>query len=107
MNVTLDMAEFTAHTPDIICKELAAGLITANLICTVLVQSACWSAVAPNRLLFQASLRRIRDAMLVGVHAWVVQTGAVTTSMSQSIRRCRNTSPTIVKHSEDQNIAIL
>jgi hypothetical protein len=43
----------------------------------------------PHRLSFQCGLRRVRDALLIGVLAWVLQTGQVATYLRDRLAQCR------------------
>ena len=70
-------------------KELAAGLLTYNLICATLVQAAQRADCAPNRLSFQRALRRVRDALLTGVPAWVLSSGQLTTYLLDRLAQCQ------------------
>lgn len=89
IKTTMAMDEFTAQTPDMFRKELAAGLLTYNLICATLVQAAQRAHLAPNRLSFQRGLRRVRDALLIGVPAWVQHTGQLATYLLDRLAQCR------------------
>jgi len=84
----MEMDEFTAQTSDMFRKELAAGLLTYNLICATLVMAAQRVQLAPNRLSFQHGLRRVRDALVTGVPAWVQQTGDVATYLLDRLGKC-------------------
>ena len=85
----MDMAEFSAQTPEMFRKELAAGLLTYNLICATLVQAAQRAQLPPNRLSFQRGLRRVRDALMSGVPAWVLNEGHLTTYLLDRLAQCR------------------
>jgi Transposase DDE domain len=89
IKTSMEMDEFTAQTADMFRKELAAGLLTYNLVCATLVLAAQQAQVAPNRLSFQNGLRRVRDALVKGVPAWVVQTGEVATHLLDRLGKCR------------------
>ncbi len=89
IKTTMDMDEFTAQTPDMFRKELAAGLLTYNLICATLVQAAQRAHLAPNRLSFQRGLRRVRDALITGVPAWVLHTGTPAIYLLDRLAQCR------------------
>ena len=86
---TMDMDEFTAQTAEMFRKELAAGVLTYNLICATLVQAAQRAHLAPNRLSFQRGLRRVRAALLTGVPAWVLHTDQLATYLLDRLARCR------------------
>jgi hypothetical protein len=89
IKTAMAMEEFTAQTAEMFRKELAAGLLTYNLICATLVQAAHRAHVAPNRLSFQRALRRVRDALMTGVPAWVLHTGQLTTYLLDRLAQCR------------------
>ena len=89
IKTSLDMAEFPAHSAEMFRKELVAGLLTYNLICALLVQAAVRAEMAPNRLSFQRGLRRVRDALLSGVPAWVLSEGQVTPYLLERLAGCR------------------
>lgn len=88
IKTTLAMAEFTAQTAEMFRKELAAGLLTYNLICATLVQAAERAQLAPNRLSFARALRRVRDALMTGVPAWVLQTGELASYLLDRLAGC-------------------
>lgn len=88
IKTTMDMEEFTAQTPDMFRKELATGLLAYNLICATLVQAAQRAHLAPNRLSFQRALRRVRDALITGVPAWVLHTGQLATYLLDRLAQC-------------------
>jgi hypothetical protein len=89
IKTTMDMAEFTAQTPEMFRKELAAGVLTYNLICATLVQAAQHAQVAPNRLSFQRGQRRVRDALMTGVPAWVLAEGQLATYLLSRLAQCQ------------------
>jgi hypothetical protein len=89
IKTSLAMEEFTAQTAEMFRKELVAGLLTYNLICATLVQAAQRAQLAPNRLSFVRVLRRVRDALLSGVPAWVLHTGQLATYLLERLARCR------------------
>lgn len=89
LKATLDMAEFSSKTPEMFRKELAAGILTYNLVCAVLVQAAQQAHLAPQQLSFARGLRRIRDALQTGVPAWVPATGHLTDYLLARLAQCR------------------
>ena len=89
IKTSLDMAEFSAQTPELFRKELAAGLLSYNLICACLVAAAQRAHLAPNRLSFQRGLRRVRDALMSGVPAWVLNEGQLASYLLDRLARCR------------------
>ena len=89
IKTSMAMDEFTAQTAEMFRKELAAGLLTYNLICATLVQAAQRAQLAPNRLSFQRALRRVRDALLTGVPTWVLHTNQLATYLLDRLAQCR------------------
>lgn len=86
---TLDMDEFSAQSSEMFRKELAAGLLTYNLICATLVQAAMRAELAPNRLSFVRGLRRVREALMSGVPAWVLRAGQLASYLLERLAQCR------------------
>jgi hypothetical protein len=89
IKATMDMAEFSAQTAEMFRKELVAGLLTYNLICATLVQAAQRADLSPNRLSFVRGLRRVREALLSGVPAWVVVEGQLATYLLERLAKCQ------------------
>lgn len=89
IKTTLDMAEFAVQTPQMFGKELAAGLLTYNLICATLVLAAQREQLPPQRLSFQRCMRRIRDALMTGVPAWVLREGQLASYLLCRLAHCR------------------
>jgi hypothetical protein len=78
LKTSLELAEFTAKSPALFRKELAAGLLTYNLICALMTQAALQADLAPTQLSFRRCYRRIRAWLIVGLPAWVDSPAAVT-----------------------------
>ncbi len=89
IKTSMDMAEFTAQTPEMFRKELAAGLLAYNLICATLVQAAQRAHLAANRLSFVRALRRLRDALMTGVPAWVLAEGQLAPYLLERLAQCQ------------------
>lgn len=71
IKTTLEMDEFNVQSAAMFRKELAAGLLTYNLICAYMVKAAEKAGIAPTALSFSRCARRLRDMLLQGVPAWV------------------------------------
>lgn len=89
IKTTLDMAEFGAQSPAVFRLELTAGLLTYNLVRAVMGQAAQQAGLAATRLSFAKCLRRLRDALVEGVPAWVAATGRVLEHLLTRLARCR------------------
>jgi hypothetical protein len=89
IKTTLELEEFTAQSPEVFRIELAAGLLTYNLVRAVMVQAAQRAGVAVTRLSFGRCWRRLREALLVGVPAWVVEQGQVGEQLLARLAQCR------------------
>jgi hypothetical protein len=89
IKTTLEMEEFTAQSPEVFRLELAAGLLTYNLVRAVMVQAAQRAGVAVTGLSFGRCWRRLREALLVGVPAWVVEQGQVGEQLLARLAQCR------------------
>lgn len=71
IKTTLEMDEFDVKSAAMFRKELAAGLLTYNLICAYMVKAAKHAGIAPTTLSFSRCARRLRDIFRHGVPAWV------------------------------------
>jgi Transposase DDE domain len=89
IKTTLEMEEFTAQSPAVFRLELAAGLLTYNLVRAVMVQAAQQAGVAVTRLSFARCWRRLREALLVGVPAWVGGPEQVGAHLLVRLAQCR------------------
>ncbi len=89
IKTTLDMEEFTARSPAIFQLELMAGILTYNLIRTMMVKAALFAHCSPVQLSFQQSFRRLRDALFSGVPAWVAQSGQILDHLLARLAKCR------------------
>lgn len=89
IKTTLKMEEFAAHSTAIFQLELMAGLLTYNLIRAMMVKAALAANCSPLQLSFQQSLRRLRDALLTGVPAWVAQSGHILDHLLERLAKCR------------------
>lgn len=88
IKTTLEMELFTCKTTQMFRKELAAGLLTYNLICGVMTKAAQHKGVPTNRLSFSRCWRRIRDVLQSGVPRWVVEQGEVFAHMLHRLAQC-------------------
>lgn len=88
LKTSLEMAEFTAKSPALFRKELAAGLLTYNLICALMTQAALQADLAPTQLSFRRCYRRIRAWLIVGLPAWVDTPAALTEYLLTRLARC-------------------
>jgi hypothetical protein len=89
LKTMLELDEFTAQSPAIFRVELAAGLLTYNLVRAVLAQAAQRAGLPGTRLSFAQGWRRLREALLVGVPAWVVAAGQVAEYLLTRLAKCR------------------
>jgi hypothetical protein len=71
LKTTLGMEEFTVKSPSLFQKELAAGLLTYNLICAWRVKAAQSAGITPQELSFSRCARRVRDFVRHGPPTWV------------------------------------
>jgi len=89
LKTTLEMEEFDVQSTAMFRKELAAGLLTCNLICAFMVKAALIADLPPGKLSFSRCLRRIRDALLKGFPAWVYAEGSVQTCLLKRLAKCK------------------
>jgi len=89
IKTTLEMEEFSVHTAEMFRKELAAGLLTYNLICALMVKAALQAKMAPGQLSFSQSMRRVRESLTTGVPAWVVEQTSIEAYVLERLARCR------------------
>jgi len=90
LKTTLEMEEFDVQSTAMFRKELAAGLLTYNLICAFMVKAALIADLPPSKLSFSRCLRRIRDALLKGFPAWVYEEeGSVQTYLLKRLAKCK------------------
>ena len=88
IKTTLEMDEFNVKSPDLFRKELAAGLLTYNLICALITQAALKANLSPSQLSFQRCYRRIRDLLVIGVPGWVMQQGGLEAYVLNRLAQC-------------------
>ena len=89
LKTTLDMEEFEVQSMALFRKELAAGLLTYNLICAFMVKAAVIADLPPSQLSFSRCWRRIQDFLLKGIPAWVYAAGSVQTYLLQRLAKCK------------------
>ena len=98
IKTTLDMDEFDVKSAAMFRKELAAGLLTYNLICAYMVKAAEKAGIAPTALSFSRCARRLRDIFLHGVPSWV-EPAHLEDYILERLAKCRlPKQPTKVKH---------
>ena len=73
LKTTLEMEEFNVKSPEMFRKELAAGLLTYDLICAWMTKAAQRAGLAPTDLSFSRCVRRLRDFVRHGAPAWVAE----------------------------------
>ncbi len=88
IKTTLEMAEFNVKSPDLFRKELAAGLLTYNLICALMTQAALKAHLSPTQLSFHRCYRRVRDLLVVGVPNGVMQQGNLEAYVLDRLAQC-------------------
>jgi len=89
IKTTLAMEEFASHSSAIFQLELLAGLLTYNLIRTMMVKAALAANCSPLQLSFQKSFRRLRNALLTGLPTWVVKSGQILDHLLARLAKCR------------------
>jgi hypothetical protein len=89
VKTTLEMDQFEVKTSDMFRKELAAGLLTYNLICALMVKAAQIGHLLPSQLSFAQCWRRIRDTLFQGVPAHVYQQGDIQGYLLQRLAQCQ------------------
>lgn len=89
LKTTLDMEEFDVHSTALFRKELAAGLLTYNLICAFMVKAALMADLPPSQLSFSRCWRRIQHFLLKGIPAWLYPIGSVQTYLLQRLAHCK------------------
>lgn len=96
---SLEMDFFPVQSVALFRKELAAGILTYNLICILLLQAALRRQLLPVQLSFKQCMRRIYTALTVGVPAWVKEEERVADHLLDQLANCRlPTQPNKVKH---------
>lgn len=88
IKTTLEMEEFDVKSPEMFRKELAAGLLTYNLICAWMTKAAQQAGVAPTDLSFSRCARRLRDFGRYGAPAWV-EPGQEEAWLLERLAQCR------------------
>jgi len=88
IKTTLEMDEFNVKSPDLFRKELAAGLLTYNLVCALMAKAALKANLAPTQLSFSRCYRRIRDLLMQGVPGWVIAQGDIEGYVLDRLAKC-------------------
>lgn len=99
IKTTLEMEEFDVKTVEMFRKELAAGLLTYNLICAFMTKAAIKAGIKPNQLSRGCCWRRVRDILLQGVPKWVITENILVDWLMTRLAKCRLPhQPNKVKH---------
>lgn len=99
IKTTLEMEEFDVKTAEMFRKELAAGLLTYNLICALMTKAAIKAGIRPLQLSFSCCWRRMRDILLQGVPQWVITENILVDWLMTRLAKCRLPhQPNKVKH---------
>ena len=99
IKTTLEMEEFDVRTAEMFRKELAAGLLTYNLICALMVKAARKAGIRPNQLSFSRCWRRLRDILTSYVPQWVITENQLEDWLMTRLAKCRLPhQPNKVKH---------
>lgn len=88
IKTTLEMDEFNVKSPDLFRKELAAGLLTYNLVCALMTKAALKAHLSPTQLSFSRCYRRVRDLLVMGVPGWVMQQGSWEAYLLDRLAQC-------------------
>jgi len=86
---SLEMDFFDVRSADMFRKELAAGLLTYNLICVLIARAAVKANLLPRQLSFKRCMRRIHSFLTYGVPAWVHQEGDVSNYLLDRLAKCK------------------
>jgi hypothetical protein len=89
VKTTLEMEEFDVQSTAMFRKELAAGLLTYNLVCACMVKAGLLVNLPPSRLSFSRCMRRVRTALFTGTPAWVYAQGEVQTYLLRQLAKCK------------------
>jgi len=89
IKTTLDMEYFNVKSAAMFRKELAAGLLTYNLICAFMLKAALAADMLPTQLSFSKCWRRVRDLLLKGIPRWVYERGQILTHFLNRLARCK------------------
>ena len=99
IKTTLEMEEFDVKTAEMFRKELAAGLLTYNLICALMVKAAIKAGIKPNQLSFSRCWRRFRDILTSHVPEWVIAENQLEDWLMTRLAKCRlPNQPNKVRH---------
>lgn len=89
IKTTLEMDTFAVQSAAMFRLELAAGLLTYNLVCGLILRAAQQADLRPQQLSFARCWRRIRETLCAGVPQWVWQTSDPHTHLLERLSRCR------------------
>jgi hypothetical protein len=88
IKTTLAMDEFHVKSAAMFRKELAAGLLTYNLICAWIVKAAQHAGLEPTELSFSRCARRVCEFVHRGAPAWV-EPGQEEVWLLERLAQCR------------------
>lgn len=95
----MEMDFFNVQSTAMFRKELAAGLLTYNLICVLMTKAALRANLSPYQLSFKKCLRRVHQLLSTGVPAWVREQQSVADYILDRLARCRlPNQPNKVRH---------
>ncbi|NJP05324.1 MAG: IS4 family transposase [Chloroflexaceae bacterium] len=86
IKTVLEMDTFAVQSAALLRLELAAGLLTYNMVCGLIAQAAQQADLRPQQLSFARCWRRIRDTLCGGVPSWVSDPQ---THVLQRLAHCR------------------
>lgn len=89
IKTALDMTDFTVKSAALFRKELAAGLLTYNLVMLLMTKAALLAGTTPYALSFSQCCRRILACFTHGVPAWVRRQHALAAWLFDRLASCR------------------
>ena len=89
IKTTLEMEEFNVQSVCMFQKELAAGLLTYNLICGFMVKASLIADLLPGKLSFKKCWRRVREVFLKGVPLWAYEENSLVNYFLQRLAKCK------------------
>jgi hypothetical protein len=89
IKTTLEMEEFNIQSVCMFQKELAAGLLTYNLICGFMVKASLIAGLLPSKLSFKRCWRRIRNVFLKGIPLLVYEENLLETYLLERLAKCK------------------
>jgi hypothetical protein len=89
IKTALELDFFDVRSADMFRKELAAGILTYNLICVLITRASQKAKLLPRELSFKQCMRRIHSFLAHGVPVWVHQEGDVTNYLLDRLAKCK------------------